>query len=180
MPINFMKGITSILIWSMAFVFVVLSLAPFLSLSTHFNSIDGGGGNKRLERKSWMEFFRMTSYSLLHFAYVFLYLTLYAVLLLVLWLKEYVKCLRLQRFILSLLIHSYAVCFVCVCVCTLIRCTIFFFHIYLLPCTKTSNSLYFTPLCIHDAYILCYPNAHTKTHSLTNWTIRFYLCKSRH
>lgn len=47
MPINFMKGITSILIWSIAFVFASLSLYDFNSIDD-----DDGGGNKRLERKS--------------------------------------------------------------------------------------------------------------------------------
>lgn len=147
MTINFIKSISSILIWS-------LSRSHSLPFCLIF-LFNRRRRQQRLKWKSWMEFFRMTSYRLLHFAYVcFFYIS--SVLLLLLKLMEYVKCLRLQRFVsfARSLFLSLWHCLSCRCRS---RSTVFFFYIYLLLRTKPSNSLYFAPLRIHDAYILLLP-----------------------
>lgn len=53
---------------------------------------------------------------------------------------------------------------------------IFRSHLSLPYTSKTSNSLYFTPLRIHDAFILRYPNAYAQFSFTLHWTIRCCFC----
>lgn len=114
-----------------------------------------------------MEFFRMTSYWLFHFAYVFLFSFFHCC--------RCCCCCCCNRWnTLSAYVYNISPS---LCLFTRPpRSTIFFFHnLSFHRVQERSNSLYFTPFRIHDAFILCYPNAHAKLHSLTLDEIRFSL-----